>query len=188
MLGNSVSLTGVWEKKARLGFHVLILTVNYKGVKCFLSLYGVFLYNVLCVSFKFFFVSIIEFFLCVSKEVFQHLVYTIPFDVIIITFRKNGVILERFCCLSPVRFPYMSVYSISMYVCSQLASIGVRARQLETDVPMKRNIDCVQDFIVRILFATFVPNILIQEVLGSSLVGTNSLFFFFLWMFLIMFL
>ena len=67
MLGNSVSLTGVWEKKARLGFHVLILTVNYKGVKCFfVSIWSFFVY----VSFKFFFVSIIEFFLCVSKEVF----------------------------------------------------------------------------------------------------------------------
>ena len=52
----------------------------------------------------------------------------------------------------------MSVYSISMYVCSELASIGARARQLETDARKRRNIDCVQDTDVRVLFATFVPN------------------------------
>ena len=76
------------------------------------------------------------------------------------------MILERFCYLSPVLFPYMSVYSISMYVCSELASIGARARQLETDARKRRNIDCVQDTDVRVLFATFVPNIWWQRSFG----------------------
>ena len=52
----------------------------------------------------------------------------------------------------------MSVYSISMYVWSELASIGARVRQLETDARKRRNIDCVQDLCVCVLFATFVPN------------------------------
>ena len=96
-------------------------------------------------------------------------VIDIDYLLILLTVLEKGysnMILERFCYLSPVLFPYMSVYSISMYVCSELASIGARARQLETDARKRRNIDCVQDIGVRVLFATFVPNIWWQRSFG----------------------